>query len=152
MFVPKATNMNAGVWILKWSLFLLYMISRPDVTCQTESNLRIERGQLDSAPLMNHFGVTPSQEKERRDLIQTVMSLAVLIWTGRPLRTGRPLQCSNKRKNNHHSSVIKRQRKVKSPSAKPWHKNKINLYAVNCRTGNRWGFLTGATSPLLGGD
>ena len=55
------------------------MIPWPDITCQTEINLRIERGQLDSAPLRNQFGMTPSREKERPDLIRTVTSLAVRI-------------------------------------------------------------------------
>ena len=61
--------------------------------CQTESELKSERGQLRSAPLRIQFGVTPSQETVGPDLIPTVKSLAVRIWTGRLL------QFSNKLRN-----------------------------------------------------
>ena len=54
--------------------------------CQTEIKLRIARGQLDSAPLMHQFGMTPRWGTERPDCIRTVMSLAVRIWMGRPLQ------------------------------------------------------------------
>ena len=76
--IPEAMK-NTGVSTLKWTLFLLYKSPLPDVTFQTETELRSERGQLSSAPLRIQFGVTPSRETEGPDFIPIVKSLAVTI-------------------------------------------------------------------------
>ena len=49
---------------------------------------------------MIHFGMTPSRETEGPDLCLTVKSLAVRIWTGRPLHF------SIKSRNKDHSSEL----------------------------------------------